>query len=371
MLCPACEAENGSARKFCRACGAAMAPVCRACGLANEPGDRFCGDCGASLTSAPPPATPAQPAPISDHLPTPEPLGSPARLADDPEEWRPVTVLFADIVGFTTLSERLDAESVREITTECFRRPGAGSHPLRRHDRQVHGRRRHGPVRRTDSPTRMTQHGHYGRHWRCIGRWSASTSSWSESADCGSRCASGSSPARLSPECETSAGVREYTVIGDAVNVAARLQAATEPSTILVGAATERRSGGAFAFRAVPTLVLKGKDQPVNAFVLLGPADPSEPERRRSSGVSRAPLVGRADELRELDAMSDRATPRSGPGRSAAGRARTRQVASVGRASESCWRRVMGPCAGVRARGRGQLWPCTHARAGAVRHARG
>src|SRR6478735_12653098 len=122
LLCPACGDENGPSRRFCRACGAALAPVCRACATLNEPGDRFCGSCGASLTSGPSPAPAAPPAPIASQTPAPEPLGSPATPAGDPEEWRPVTVLFADIVGFTAMSERLDAETVREITTECFRR---------------------------------------------------------------------------------------------------------------------------------------------------------------------------------------------------------------------------------------------------------
>ena len=80
-------------------------------------------------------------------------------------------------------------------------------------------------------------------------------------------------------------------MIGDAVNVAARLQGAAEPDTILVGGVTEQRTRGAFAFRAIPPLALKGKEQPVAAAVLLGPrATPV-------ADVQRAPLVGRAEEL--------------------------------------------------------------------------
>jgi tetratricopeptide (TPR) repeat protein len=97
------------------------------------------------------------------------------------------------------------------------------------------------------------------------------------------------------------AGVRVYTVIGDAVNVAARLPAATAPSTILVGAATERRSGGGFAFQPVPPLVLKGKLQPVSAYRLLGPASSLDLQPATAAGIGRAPMVGRADELRTLD----------------------------------------------------------------------
>jgi class 3 adenylate cyclase/tetratricopeptide (TPR) repeat protein len=241
-----------------------------------------------------------QTAPITGHVPAPEPLSSPAARAGDPEEWRPVTVLFADIVGFTSLSERLDAETVREITTECFRQlvpevtryEGTIDKFMGDAVMALFG----APTTHEDDPARAL--------WaalamqRALERFNAEL----ERAR-GMRLALriGIESGDVVAGVRDVAGVREYTVIGDAVNVAARLQAATEPSTILVGAATERRSGGGFAFRSVPPLVLKGKDQPVNAFVLLGPSDPSEPERLAPAGVSRAPLVGRADELRSLE----------------------------------------------------------------------
>src|SRR5215218_4094796 len=114
MDCFACGSENAATRKFCRACGASLSQDCQRCGSANDPGDRFCGECGASL------AAPAQP---------PEPITEPQTHRDSEtdssyllsEERRPVTILFADIVGFTSLSERLDPEDVRDLTTECFR----------------------------------------------------------------------------------------------------------------------------------------------------------------------------------------------------------------------------------------------------------
>ncbi|MEY2456322.1 MAG: hypothetical protein QOK06_1416, partial [Acidimicrobiaceae bacterium] len=93
--CSACGAENRPARHFCGQCGAALQIECPACGTANDPADRFCGKCGTGL------AADASPGP-----------GQPSASVS---ERRLVSVLFADLVGFTTLSEHRDPEEVREL----------------------------------------------------------------------------------------------------------------------------------------------------------------------------------------------------------------------------------------------------------------
>src|SRR5918912_3987338 len=102
MLCAHCGAENREGRKFCAHCGCSLAIVCPACGAANEPGDRFCGECGSPLTTRP---AAAAAAPATD-----------APLA----ERRLVSLLFMDLVGFTSLSEARDAEDTREILSRYF-----------------------------------------------------------------------------------------------------------------------------------------------------------------------------------------------------------------------------------------------------------
>ena len=92
MTCRECGAENRPGRKFCGECGATLALSCPACGTANEPDEKFCGECGAALDA---------------ELARPE-------LARDPER-RLVSVLFADLVGFTTISEHRDPEEVRKL----------------------------------------------------------------------------------------------------------------------------------------------------------------------------------------------------------------------------------------------------------------
>src|ERR671930_2075916 len=96
MRCSACGTQNEEGRKFCGECGAALRIACPACGTANTPGAKFCGECGAALG--------------------PVPVAAPAPSA----ERRLVTALFADLVGFTTLSESRDSEEVRDLLSRYF-----------------------------------------------------------------------------------------------------------------------------------------------------------------------------------------------------------------------------------------------------------
>src|SRR5204863_4713754 len=94
-----------------------------------------------------------------------------------------------------------------------------------------------------------------------------------------------------------------YTVIGDAVNVAARLQAAARPGTVTVGEVTERLTRRAIDYAELTPLTLKGKAEPVAAWEAVRVLVPGPTGR-----VSRAatPLVGRAEEAELLESLFDR-----------------------------------------------------------------
>ena len=103
MICPGCQAENRSGRRFCAKCGAALPVVCPDCGYQNEPEDSFCGGCGTAL------AAPAQPA-----------KGPPSSPVPAEPERRQVTILFADLSGFTNLSAALPVEDVHHLIARFF-----------------------------------------------------------------------------------------------------------------------------------------------------------------------------------------------------------------------------------------------------------
>ncbi len=106
MRCQACGTDNTTDRRFCAGCGAPLAVNCAGCGFQNQPDARFCGGCGQPLGATAAPAPLAAPSPIP---PTPT-----------TGERRQVTILFADIAGFTDLSSTLDAEELHALVSRFF-----------------------------------------------------------------------------------------------------------------------------------------------------------------------------------------------------------------------------------------------------------
>ena len=99
MKCPQCQFENPEGAKFCNECGNKLQLACPECGKVNPTGSKFCNECGERLERA-----------VETEKAVPEVEG----------ERKHVTVLFSDLSGYTTMSERLDPEKVKEITSRIF-----------------------------------------------------------------------------------------------------------------------------------------------------------------------------------------------------------------------------------------------------------
>src|SRR4051812_40841532 len=95
LVCPACRTKNREEARFCKSCGAELVPACPACGTAHEPDQSFCDSCGAELDGAT--------GDTASLATTPPP--APAGTEGPSSELRHVSVLFVDLVGFTSISE--------------------------------------------------------------------------------------------------------------------------------------------------------------------------------------------------------------------------------------------------------------------------
>ncbi len=273
MTCSRCGAQNRPGRKFCAECAAPLAVVCASCGAANEPGEKFCGECAAPL--APVDAVPVAAVTVAM---------APARTAV--AERRVVTVLFADLVGFTPFAEERDAEDVRDTLTRYF---DVASGVVTRYG---------GIVEKFIGDAVMAV-------------WGAPVAQ-EDDAERAVRAALDLVDAvrTLGPTIRARAGVltgeaavtigaaNQGMVAGDLVNTASRLQSAAPEGTVLVGEVTQRAASRAIVFEPAGEQLLKGKTSPVPAWravrVVAGVGG------RNRAEVLEAPFVGRDDELRLL-----------------------------------------------------------------------
>ncbi len=266
--CPACSEVNDAAQRFCGHCGAALTQQCAACGQENPPGFRFCGACGAACD--PEGASP----------------GSAARVEGE-RRW--VTVVFADLSGFTALAERTDPEEIRSMVDRCMSKMGEVVERFGGTVDKVVGDALMAvfgaPVAHEDDPERAV------RAALEIQRCAAE-----EAALFGGlhvRVGVNTGEVIFAPVGPD--GRRELTVMGDAVNTAARLQTAAPPQGVLLGEATHAACAHAIACEALEPIVAKGKEAPLHVWLARGVT--SAPAERP---LSAAPFIGRDAELELL-----------------------------------------------------------------------
>lgn len=264
--------------------------TCHSCGTQPPAGAKFCGECGAKLAPADVPATePVPSAPLSPASAAPTPaLGR--------DEFRDVTVLFADVSGFTAMSERLDPEAVHRIMNACF--DGLGQ-IIQRHGGHIDkyigdsimalfG----APTAHEDDSTRAAEAAiemqiFLATFAKAHAREAGQTFKMRIGLNCGLVLAGA-----VGTE-----GRRDYSVMGDVVNIAARLEQMARPGSILASADFKQRVARSFAFGPAVTLQLKGKERATQAFELV--------EERLADATSDGapddrPFTGRVTEISEL-----------------------------------------------------------------------
>ncbi len=298
------------------------AVTCQTCGFANPGGMRFCGQCGAGLPRACPRCAAEMPAEYRFCGTCGTPLGA-QNPALAPSATRQMTVLFADISGFTSLAERLAPTELQEtmrtgwdaIAAEIRGEGGLIEKYIGDAVVAVFGARE----QQDDHPQRAQR--------AALAVLAALERTNTRIVDrSGTRLAlrvglnSGVAVAGAIGDSES-----EFGVLGDAVNIAARLEQAAEPGEILVGDATYRLSAELFSYEPHPPVAARGKSAPLVAWRLVGAT--TTPPR-----VAAAPLIGREAALASVvgaldDALAGRGRIVSVVGE--AGLGKTRLLAEI------------------------------------------
>jgi TOMM system kinase/cyclase fusion protein len=283
--------------KFCGECGVALKNRCPKCGFENPPRFKFCGACGISLTG---------------QIPTPRSTQADGRKGDDQDKVSPIsplstergtpaaerrqlTVLFCDLVGSTTLSAELDPEELREVVRAY---QATCAEVITRFD---------GYIAQYLGDGLLVYFGYPRAHEDDAQRAVRTGLGILEAMRQLNARLEGDRSVRLAVRLGIHTGLvvvgeigggtkHEQLALGEAPNIAARLQSLAEPDTVVISAATYRLIQGFFDCRDLGRHTLKGISTPVPVYrVLEESGAQSRLEVGSTAGLT--PLVGREQEV--------------------------------------------------------------------------
>jgi predicted ATPase/class 3 adenylate cyclase len=275
MRCSKCGTDNAAGSRFCNQCGTPFSKRCLKCATENAPEARFCAQCAAPLDAADPIRAQAEPhGPLSG-------------------ERRHLTVLFCDLVGSTEIASHLDPEEWREIVGEYHRAAAQAIERFGGHVAQYLGdgvmaffgypeahdndgeRAARAGLTILDAITNLNEH---PTHPKLAARIGIDSGSVVVGAGAG----------------------KDTDVFGDTPNIAARVQTAAAPGTVLVTAATHRLVSGLFVVEDRGAQALKGVERPVQLYRVVQPSGVRGRFEAAAAAHGLTPFVGREDELRLL-----------------------------------------------------------------------
>ena len=267
MKCPECQFENREGAKFCNECGHKFEIKCPECGTTNRLGSKFCDECGYDLQK------PAKITPIDYSLPQ---SYTPKHLKDKilttrssiEGERKLVTVFFADVANYTTISEKLDPEEVHQIMDGFFQILMDEIHKYEGTINQFTG---DGVMALFGAPVAHEDHAQRAcyaalsvqRAMRAYGEKIKSDTG----IDFQMRIGLNSGHVIVG---SIGDDLRmDYTAVGDTTNLASRMESAAKPGGILVSVNTHRLARSFFEFESLGKIEVKGKEKPQAAYSLI------------------------------------------------------------------------------------------------------
>ena len=310
MKCPKCKAENLEKKKFCRKCGAKLSLACPQCGAEILEEDDFCGDCGNNLRA------PKDGLPIDFDQPQ---SYTPKFLADKilttrstmEGERKLVTVLFADVANYTSMSERLDPEEVHLIMDNCFRILMDEIHRFEGTVNQFTG---DGVMALFGAP--VAHEDHAQRACRSALAIQKAMRAYGDKVQNDFGVAFNIRQGLNSgPVIVGSIGDdlrMDYTAVGDTTNLAARIQQASKPGEVWMSQKTHNIIQGYFRDKVVGEIELKGKAEAQTLYRLI--SQRVDVRTRFEAGLVRGvtELVGRRPEMESLLSAFERAKSAEG-----------------------------------------------------------
>ncbi len=294
MKCPECSFENQAGSNFCNECGNKLEVTCPGCGRVNQPGSKFCNECGHRFK---PTREPFDEIIENESLPishsTEKPSIDKTSIAG---ERKHVTVLFSDLIGYTAMSEHLDPEDVKEITSLIF---GEIAQVIAKYE---------GFIEKFIGDAVMAVFGIPKAHEDDPVRAIKAAKEIHSLVESFSPKFQNKIEQRLSMHTGINTGLvitgevnlekGTHGLTGDAINLASRLEGLSKEGEILVGQETYYQTEGFFNFEPLDPIKVKGKQEPVRVYKLLSERD-KPITVHRLTGL-KSDLIGRKLEIEEL-----------------------------------------------------------------------
>src|SRR5262245_25546838 len=277
MKCPSCQADHADSARFCTQCGTALPIQCSSCGAVSPPNSKFCGACGVALTTA--------------QVPRPSMQGNADQESLAGNERRHLTVLFCDMVESTRLAKALDPEDLNDITRRFYE---CCDTAIGQFD---------GIIANYIGDGVMALFGYPRAHEDDAERAVRAALSIIGAID----AAPPKNGRRVRVRIGIATGLvvvgedgahaltKEKTVVGEAPNLAAHLQAAAKPGNILISEATRRLIGDVFVLEKLEIAALKPGRESAICWRIAGEA--AVTSRFAAHVSSLTDFVGREQEV--------------------------------------------------------------------------